>query len=115
MKTMLIILGLVNGVYMLIDGCYVKFKGKYIGPKEPGIWTIIFSKFRIDVFKLAPLFIIYGLLWLIWVYGFWTNQSWSYLMGIIMSVFTLWYLPLGTLFSLIILFVLLLYKHKLGI
>lgn len=106
MKILITILGLLNGGYMLLDGIFVMLKGKYIGPEKPGPWANIFYKFDINVFKLGPLFIAFGLLWLTWLYGLWTNQTWAYYFGIIVSILTLWYLPVGTVFSLIILLIL---------
>lgn len=100
---------------MLLDGIYVMIKGKYIGPEKPGPWADLFYKFKIDVFKLGPLFIVFGLLWLFWLYWLWTNQSWTYVLGIAISILTLWYLPVGTIFSLIILLILFFAKRKLGI
>jgi hypothetical protein len=99
---------------MLIDGFYVMLKGKYIGPEKPGPWASLFYKLNIDVLRLGPVFIAFGLLWLIWLYSLWTNQSWSYLFGIVISILTFWYLPAGTLFSVIILLILIFTKHKLG-
>ena len=72
------ILGLLNGGYMLLDGIYVMMKGKYIGPPKPGPWSALFDKLNVDVFKLGPLFIAFGLLWLVWLYSLWSNQSWAY-------------------------------------
>lgn len=114
MKILITILGLLNGCYMLIDGLYVMVKGKYIGPEKPGPWAEIFYRLNVNVFKLGPLFVAFGLLWLVWLYSLWTNQSWSYFFGIIISILTFWYLPVGTLFSVVILLVLILAKHKLG-
>ena len=115
MKILITILGLLNGGYMLLDGIYVMLKGKYIGPEKPGPWAMLFEKFNVNVFKLGPLFVMFGLLWLTWLYALWTDRSWAYTFGIIMSILTLWYLPIGTLFSLIILFTLFLAKQKLGL
>ena len=115
MKILISILGLLNGGYMLLDGLFVMIKGKYIGPEKPGPWANIFYKLNIDVFKLGPLFIIFGLTWLTWLYALWTNQSWTYTLGLFISVLTLWYLPVGTLFSLVILITLMVAKHKLGL
>ncbi len=115
MKILITILGLLNGGYMLLDGIYVMMKGKYIGPEKPGPWASLFEKSGADVFKLGPLFMVFGALWLIWLYSLWTNQSWFYLFGIVISVLTFWYLPVGTLFSLIILLVLIFGKQKLGL
>jgi hypothetical protein len=114
MKIVITILGLLNGGYMLLDGLFVLFKGKYIGPAKPGPWASLFYKLNIDVFKLGPLFIIWGILWLIWLYGLWTNQNWFYLYGLVISLATLWYLPVGTIFSFIIFILLVTAKSKLG-
>jgi hypothetical protein len=113
MKILISILGFINGGYMLLDGIFVMLKGKYIGPDKPGPWANLFYKLGIDVFKLGPLFIIFGLLWLTWLYALWTNQNWAYLFGLILSVFTLWYLPVGSLFSVIVFIVLLTARSKL--
>ena len=115
MKILITILGLLNGGYMLLDGIFVMLKGKYIGPEKPGPWASIFYKFDINVFKLGPLFIAFGILWLTWLYGLWTNQNWAYYFGIIISILTLWYLPVGTVFSLVILVILVTARRKLGI
>jgi hypothetical protein len=113
MKILITILGLLNGCYMLADGVFVMFKGKFIGPKRPGPWANLFYKLDIDVFKLGPLFIIFGLVWLIWIFSIWTNRPWAYLLGILICVSSLWYIPIGAFFSIIIMMVLLLAKQKL--
>lgn len=115
MKILIALLGLLNGGYMLLDGVFVMLKGKYIGPEKPGPWANLFYKLNIDVFKLGPLFIIYGLMWLAWLFALWTNQSWAYAFGLIVSFLTLWYLPVGSLLSVIIIVVLLTAKGKLGL
>ena len=100
---------------MLFDGLFVMVKGKYFGPEKPGSWANIFYKLNIDVFKLGPLFIIFGLLWIIWLYALWTKLNWAYVFGLTISILTLWYLPVGTLFSFIILVLLIITKKKLGL
>jgi len=115
MKTILTILGIANGGFMLLDGIYVILKGKYIGPEKPGPWSIIFNKFEINVFKLGPLFISLGILWLLWLYGLTTCQPWAFSLGITVSILTLWYIPVGTIFSLTTLGILLFARQRLGI
>jgi len=115
MKILITILGILNGGYMLLDGIYVMMKGKYIGPEKPGPWAKLFYKFNVDVFKLGPLFVAFGILWLVWLYSLWTNQNRAYIFGIVISILTLWYLPVGTLFSIIVLTILFLGKQKLGL
>lgn len=115
MKILIAILGALNGGYMLIDGVHVLLKGKYIGPPKPGPWANLFYKLDIDVFKLGPLFVAFGLLWLTWTCLLWTGHSLAFVFGIALSVMTLWYLPVGTVFSLVILIILLTAKAKLGL
>lgn len=115
MKILITILGLVTGGYMLLDGIFVMSKGKYIGPEKPGPWASLFYQLEINVFKLGPLFILFGLLWLGWIFTLWTNHPRAFPFGILLCILTLWYLPFGTLFSFIILAVLLLYKQKTGL
>lgn len=112
MKIIITILSLINGLYMLIDGIHVIIKSKYLGPEKPGPWANTFHKMNIDVFNLGPLFIIYGIAWLTFLYGIWTGQSWAYFFGIIISILTLWYLPIGTFISIIILILLLINKNN---
>ena len=100
---------------MLLDGIYVVLKGKYIGPERPGPWAKLFYTLDINVFRLGPLFIILGIVWLIFLAGLWTGQSWTYLLGLIISILTLWYLPFGTLLAIIILIILLTSRQNLGI
>jgi hypothetical protein len=114
MKILITILGFLNGGYMLLDGIYVMLKGKYIGPPNPGPWSYLFEKLDINVFKLGPLFIAFGVFWFTWLYGLWTNQSWSAIFGIIISILTLWYLAVGTIFSLVILLTLIFFKQKIS-
>ena len=115
MQILISILGLLNGGYMLLDGIFVMMKGKYIGPEKPGPWAELFYKLNIDVFKLGPVFIIFGVLWLAWVCSLWTNQNWGWTFGIIISILTVWYLPVGTAFSVVILLILIFAKHKIGL
>lgn len=113
MKILITILGLLNGGYMLLDGIYVILKGKYIGPEKPGLWANLFYKMNVDVFKLGPLFIVFGLLWLIWVYGLLTTQSWAYVFGLAIAFLSLWYLPVGTFLSAVVIIILLVFKQRL--
>ena len=97
---------------MLIDGIYVLLKGKYMGPEKPGPWANLFYGLSIDVFKLGPLFILFGMLWIGWLIGIWSNQNWVITFGVVISILTLWYLPVGTLFSIVILLVLIFWRNK---
>lgn len=115
MKIFVTILAILNGGYMLIDGLYVMLNKKYIGPEKPGPWANFFYKFDINVFRLGPVFVVFGILWITWLYAFWTHQSWAFGFGIAVSILTLWYLPVGTFFSIVILLLLIFARKKLGL
>ncbi len=115
MKALVMVLAVLNGGYMLADGIYVLLKGKYIGPEKPGPWALLFQKLGIDVFKLGPIFIVFGILWLILIYAIWTSQQWAFAYGVAISILTLWYLPFGTLISLVVLGLLLFVRQRIGI
>lgn len=100
---------------MLLDGIYVMLKGRYIGPPKPGPWANLFQYFGVDVFKLGPLFVLFGMAWLSFVLGILTHQSWAYMLGILIAVLTLWYLPVGTVFSIVVLVVLMGMRSKVGV
>lgn len=114
MKRLLSILGLVIGGYMLLDGLFVISNERYIGTEKPGPWAQVFYQLDIDVFKLGPLFVVLGLLWLIWSVNLWANKKWTYFFGLAISILSSWYLPLGTLLSIIIFILLLKNKNRLG-
>jgi hypothetical protein len=114
-KIIIAVLSLLNGGFMLADGIHVLLKGKYIGPPKPGPWAMLFEKLHINVFRLGPLFIAFGLVWLVFFFSFLTKQSWTYSLGIVVAFLTLWYLPVGTLISLIVLVLLLTMRTKLGL
>jgi hypothetical protein len=112
MNIAIIIIGILNGAYMLIDGIYVLINTKFIGPEKPGPWSLLFEKLGADVFKLGPIFIIYGILWFAYVWAFWSGQPWANTFGIILAVMTLWYLPFGTIISIITIILLAILKSR---
>ncbi len=115
MRVLVTALAVLNGGYMLADGTYVLLRGKYLGPENPGPWSMLFQKLGIDVFSAGPLFIVFGILWLILIYAIWTSQQWTFTYGVIISILTLWYLPFGTLISLAVLSLMLSSRQGIGI
>lgn len=114
MKILVTILAFIMGGYMLLDGIFVILKGKYIGPEKPGPWANLFNAVNINPMKLGPLFIIYGLLWLCWIGLLWMHHPAVYIAGLVISVLSLWYLPIGTLLSVILLIILLTSRNNIS-
>ena len=88
---------------MLIDGVYVIANGKYIGPEKPGPWASVIGLTGVDVFKLGPMFVLFGVAWLVFAGAFFSDAAWARTLGIVLSILTLWYLPFGTLISMVVL------------
>ena len=102
MRYVVLVLAVINGGFMLLDGIYVMLNGKYIGPEKPGPWASLISFTGVDVFKLGPLFVVFGIAWLVFTAMYWQGVDAGRTFGIILSVLTLWYLPFGTLISIIV-------------
>jgi hypothetical protein len=103
MKYLTIGLSLINGLWMLVDGVYVTANGKYIGPEKPGPWASLVSLTGVDVFRLGPVFILFGVAWLVFVWALFSDATWARSFGVVLSIATLWYFPFGTLISVVVL------------
>ena len=98
-RILLIIFALINGGYMLADGIYVLINGKFIGPEKPGPWALVFERLDVNVFRLGPMFVLFGVVWLAFAAGLFTEKVWAIYLGAAISILTIWYFPIGTLLS----------------
>jgi hypothetical protein len=105
-RVLLAVVGLLAGGWMIMDGVHVMLRGKYIGPEKPGPWSIAFVKFGIDPFRLGPMFVAFGALWLVFLAATLAGQTWGKYGAASVALASLWYLPLGTVLSLIYLAIL---------
>jgi hypothetical protein len=65
-----------------------------------------------DPYKFGVPFIILGVLWLIGITGLKFHQQWAWILCLIVSILTLWYIPIGTLFSIIFLLLIIAFKKS---
>lgn len=105
-----LLIALLNGGWMLFDGIYVLKHGKYFGTVEPGPWSKLFSVMGIDPFALGPVFIGFGLVWLFVALAIFAGFGFAWVLGLVVCIGTLWYLPVGTVFCVLGLLLLLLAK-----
>lgn len=86
---------------MLADGIYASQTGSYIG-SGIGPWSMIVGALGVHPrsYFMFDMFMIYGLCWLSAV-AFYLAKRQAALA--VISALTLWYLPIGTIFSIIIL------------
>jgi hypothetical protein len=113
LKIVIIAVSSFIGGWMIFDGIHVLQTGKYFGPEKPGPWSEIAVRVGIDPLKMGPVFILIGAMWAAFIAGLVFHQPWAFAMGIIACIATLWYLPIGTVLSILLLIALILLKHRL--
>src|SRR4051812_23837623 len=101
------LVALLAGGWMVIDGLYVIARGKYIGPPTPGPWRLVFERIGVDPFRFGPMFVALGAAWLLAAAALQAGQRWGWHAGVVLAIGTLWYLPLGTMLSVVYLILLL--------
>ena len=97
------LLGAIIGGWFTFDGIHVLVKGKYFGPLEPGPWASAVKLLGINPFSLGVPFIVLGLIWFISSYGLFSHQSWGVLSTFMVAIMSIWYLPFGTVISVLVL------------
>jgi len=113
-RIVLVILAFPLGAWMIFDGIHVLAYGKYFGPEKPGPWSLLVAKAGINPFQLGPLFILYGFLWLVCLFAVLRGKSWGRTVGILVSIVSLWYLPFGTITSVLCIGLLSTWKKRPG-
>lgn len=103
MKWLVLITSFLNGTWMILDGIHVMIRGKYVGPEKPGPWAWLFEQCGVNVFRMGPVFIVYGILWLLLVYAVVFKTAWAPYFLYTVPLLSLWYLPVGTLISIVVL------------
>jgi hypothetical protein len=114
-KNVRLALGLLLGIWMLVDGVHALATGSYITPSggqyagQLGPWAWALGLMQIDPLgtpaKLA--FVLLGVIWLVHVRNVAVDKV-ILPAGIALCVLTLWYLPFGTIIAVIELLALLL-------
>jgi hypothetical protein len=111
-----VLLAVAVGGWMLVDGVHCLLRGKYIGPDKPGPWSIPFIAIGINPFRLAPLFIVLGVCWLVALVCLLTAPPnlvpAAWIISLMVAVASLWYLPVGTVLSLVYIAVLVIARAR---
>jgi hypothetical protein len=109
----MVVLALFSGGWMVFDGTRALVTGDYTTPNEGayagqlGPWSQVVQAIGIPP-RSTPMkaaFVAFGIGWLIVAYGLARRKPWALKRLIGMSVATLWYLPVGTAVSLLVLIV----------
>jgi hypothetical protein len=105
----LVALGLVEGAWMTFDGTRALTVGDYVAPSsgahagQLGPWSHVVGAVGIPPRSTAMkiIFVVYGLSWLIVAIGLAVRSGWALPAMLIAALATLWYLPVGTILSII--------------
>ena len=105
MRRFAVILGMLQGLFMLIDGLHAWITGSYFAPGgQVGPWTRVVAAAGISPFSLTMklVFIALGVAYILSgaAYALYARRA-IYFAAV--AVLSLWYLPLGTILSLIVL------------
>ena len=114
MRTVLTIaafLALVNGGFMLVDGSRALVSGDYFTPNTGrhagrlGPWATLLERLGLDPRSTAvkSAFIVVGLATVVAVIGHFLGATWARPALFLVAVAGLWYLPFGTLISVLLL------------
>jgi hypothetical protein len=104
---------LLVGGWMIFDGIHVLTTGKYLGPEKPGLWSDVISYAGLDPFSLGFPFIALGSLWLLFLAAMLFHQQWGWYGALLIAILTLWYLPVGTAFSVMYIVLLVVFRSRL--
>lgn len=110
-----VVLSVVQGGYMAVDGVRALVVGSYITPGsgwhagELGPWARLVAAvgIRPESTGMKIAFVVLGGLWLVVAAGLAFDAGWAWGAGIAVAVGTLWYLVPGTVISVVVLVLLL--------
>ncbi len=108
-RSLVIVLALLQAGWMTFDGTRAFLVGDYVTPSsgeyagQLGPWAKVVASVGIEPRSslMKSIFVIYGVAWLIIISNFALNQAWGWLAMLIVAIGTLWYLPFGTISSII--------------
>ena len=110
MRWIVVVLALVAAGWLAFDGAYALISGDYVTPRSGqhagslGPWSTLFSAIGIDPRSgvVKSLHVVIGIAWLgaTVLFAFGVRRAWLAMM--LCAVAALWYLPFGTLISLVV-------------
>jgi hypothetical protein len=100
MRITAVVLGALLGCFMLFNSMYQLLTDTFFAwGVIPRPWIDIVVSFGINPYTLSPVFLVWGTAWVYFAHLLWHKQRRAYTIGLVASVFTLWYFPFGTIIS----------------
>lgn len=103
------IIGIVLGGWMAFDGSRAFLKGDYVTPSEGqhagqlGPWAKVVRSAGLEPRSsgVKTLFVVFGLTWLAFSGMHALGASWAWSGLVLLSILSLWYLPVGTILAIL--------------
>ncbi len=119
-RPVIALLALSESGYMALDGIRALILGDYITPGsgrfagQLGPWSALVSAIGIPPRStlMKGIFAAYGLAWLLVILAYALGARWGWRAMVVAAVLSLWYLPLGTVISLLLLGLLLVQQRQ---
>ena len=120
-RVLVLLLGLIEAGWMTFDGCRALLVGDYVTPTsgpyagQIGAWSKLVGAAGIDPrgTPMKSLFAVYGLVWIVVLVNFALGARWAWSAMVGMAAGALWFLPFGTVASVVQLALLLVLRAKL--
>lgn len=120
LRPVIAVLALFEAGYMAVDGTRALIVGDYITATggrfggQIGPWSVLVSVVGIPPRStlMKSIFAVYGLAWLAVILAYLVGARWAWRAMLLAAVLSLWYLPLGTVISLLVLGLLLLQRGQ---
>lgn len=111
LRVIVVALALIVGSWMAFDGTRALTVGDYVTPRtgpyagQLGPWHYVVEKVGIDPRSTAMkiIFVVFGVAWLVTAVAFARRAAWARPALMTIAVFSLWYLPVGTACSALVL------------
>jgi len=122
LRPVIAVLALSEAGYMALDGIRALIVGDYITPGsgrfagQVGPWSALVSAIGIPPRStlMKGIFAAYGLAWLLVILAYARGTPWGWRAMVLAAVLSLWYLPLGTVISLLLLGLLIVQRRQAG-
>ncbi len=98
MRWTFLISGCLQGVWMLTDAVRL-MGGRALGDEPLGLWARIVQSAGIDPYRLGPLFMVGGAIWLFVTLAVTTGRRWAIRAAVVIAFASLWYAIPGTALS----------------
>lgn len=104
-----VVLALLEGGWLAFDGARALLVGDYVTPRSGpaagrlGPWSGIVSAVGIEPRStlMKTIHVTLGAVWLVAIAGYVAGLSWGWSAMLVCAILGLWYLPVGTLFSVV--------------